>query len=81
MKVLHEKSYRYIGVVQDFHAFECIKVNFDTEILLLERAKMIKEDGTCIYFDPIHSRSVKEDVKVNLNDLRKAMLKRDLAYT
>lgn len=79
MKVLHEKYYKYLGVIQDFHAFECTKVNFDTEILLLERAKMIKEDGTSIYFDPVHSRSMKENVKVDLNNLRKDRLMRELA--
>lgn len=79
MKVLHEKSYKYLGVVQDFHAFECVKVNFDSEILLLERAKMIKEDGTCVYFDPVHSRSKKESVRVDLSNLRWDTLVREHA--
>lgn len=78
MKVLHEKSYKYLGVVQDFHAFECVKVNFDSEILLLERAKMIKEDGTCVYFDPIHSRSDRRNVRVDLSDCRLEWFVREL---
>lgn len=57
MKVLHEDSYEYVGVEGEWHKFKCIKDNFDPEMLLLYRARMILKDGTSRFFDPIVSNN------------------------
>lgn len=57
MKVLHEKYYDYIGVVGSWHAFKCTKVGFDPEVILLYRARMIMNDGSDKFFDPVEGPS------------------------
>lgn len=54
MKVFHEKDYEYIGQREGWHCFRSIKKDFDPEIVLVYRAKMIKNDGSSIYYDPIN---------------------------
>lgn len=53
MKTLTAKSYRYVGIKDGWHVFECTKSDFDREMLLLERARMIMEDGTSVFYDPV----------------------------
>jgi len=46
-------AYHYMGVKDGWHVFECIKRDFDKEILLLERARMVMEDGSSVFYDPV----------------------------
>lgn len=58
MKVFHEKDYKYIGQREGWHCFQSIKEDFDPEIVAVYRARMIKKDGSSVYFDPIFRRTV-----------------------
>lgn len=64
MKTLYYDAYTYLGRKDGWHVFECSKKDFDKEILLLERARVIQADGSSIYYDPIRpSESLTFDVE------------------
>lgn len=56
MRTFHESKYKYMGIVsyknEKRHAFHNI-VFKNGETVLLEEAKLIKKDGTSIYYNPI----------------------------
>lgn len=54
MKTLNAKEYQYLGVKDTWHVFKCVKSNFDPEVLFLYRARVIKEDGSSRFYDPIN---------------------------
>lgn len=53
MKVINQKNYTYIGIISGLHAFMSNpdKVDFDKELVLVERAKFIKTDGKFEFFN------------------------------
>ena len=57
MKTISETKYRYIGTTEVFgikyHMFQSIFEDFDPEILLVTRARLIKKDGDSSYYDEI----------------------------
>lgn len=69
MKVINEKDYIYVCTEGTFHKFESnpVKVNYDKEYLLVERARLIKLDGSFQFFDYIPSEvAVKGWISINL---------------
>lgn len=59
MKVIHENNYAYVGVIDGLYAFKSNpnKVDFDKEIILVERARYVKKDGTIINLNKEANRS------------------------
>lgn len=57
MKTISETKYRYIGTTEVFdvkyHMFQSIFEDFDQEILLVTRARLVKKDGDSLYYDKI----------------------------
>lgn len=53
MKVINEKDYVYVERQGQYHVFETNpkKVDFDKEILMVLRARYVKENGKCQFFD------------------------------
>lgn len=53
MKVINEKDYIFVSTKGGWHKFVTNpnKVNFDKEIVLVQRARYVKEDGTLQFFD------------------------------
>lgn len=53
MKVINEKDYKFVKKQGKYYKFisNPNKTNFDSEILLVERARYIQEDGKVKYFD------------------------------
>lgn len=75
MKVFAEEHYNYIGKWGKFHAFKCTKTNFDQEIVLVTRAKMVRKNGHSTVFNPI------TDVEdVDLSCVRKYLDIDEMAY-
>lgn len=58
MKVINEKDYIYVCTEGTFHKFESnpVKVNYDKEYLLVERARLVKLDGSFQFFDYVQSK-------------------------
>lgn len=59
MKVINEKDYVYVERRGRYHVFETNpkKVDFDKEILMVLRARYIKENGKCQFFDYISEKA------------------------
>lgn len=54
MKVILEKDYQYIGQENGWHKFMSKpKKDYDPEIIQVPRARMVKESGESVFFDPI----------------------------
>jgi len=54
MKVIHESDYKLVGTIGTWYMFESLpKPNFDPEMILVKRVRMIKADGKSVFFDPI----------------------------
>lgn len=53
MKALHESKYKYLGTLQGKHVFQNIIQPEDAEVILINRARFVKNDGSSIYFDPV----------------------------
>lgn len=53
MKVINEKDYVFVGIVENMYKFitNPNKVNFDKEIILIERARLVQEDGKTRFFN------------------------------
>jgi hypothetical protein len=69
MKTLNAKEYKYLGVKDNWHVFECVKSNFDPEVLYLYRARVIQDDGSSKFYDPVdpsaeYHVSIGDDCKV-----------------
>ena len=63
MKTIHETKSRYIGTTEVFgvkyHMFQSIQKDFDPEIILVTRARLIKKDGSSVYYDEIQPKKSK----------------------
>lgn len=55
MKVLSAKNYSYLGTKDQWHLFVNKCKTFDPEVVMLYRARMIMEDGSSKFYDPIVS--------------------------
>lgn len=55
MKVLSAKNYSYLGTKNQWHLFVSKRKSFDPEVVMLYRARMIMEDGSSKFYDPIVS--------------------------
>ena len=57
MKTLHETKYQYIGTTEvlniKYHMFQSTQKDFDPEILLVTKARLITKNNESIYFDEI----------------------------
>ena len=57
MKTIHESKSRYIGTTEVFgvkyHMFQSIQKDFDPEIILVTCARLIKNDGTSVFYREI----------------------------
>lgn len=58
MKVINESAYEFIGYVIDEQGLQWAKFrsqpkpNFDVEILLVQRARFVKLDGSYMFVEP-----------------------------
>lgn len=69
MKTLDSKNYQYLGQFQGWYVFQCTKKNFTKEVLFLEEARVVEDDGSSTFYN---SR------KPDSNDIQ-LMLKGDLS--
>lgn len=53
MKILHQKSYRFVGIRDGMYLFVSAKDFFDPEVLLLTHCKYEMNNGSVFFFDPI----------------------------
>ena len=80
MKIFHESKYKYMGIVdcngEKNHAFHNI-IFKDREIVLMERAKYYKKNGSVVYYDPVKNYKNNNKTYMTMEELLKTIDQED----
>jgi hypothetical protein len=63
MKVLSSKKYEYIGTCGIYHLFRCTIQHNSKEIVCVEEARLLKEDGSSVFYNTIPVKELKYEME------------------
>lgn len=64
MKVLSSKKYEYVGTCGIYHLFKCTIPHNSREIVCVEEARLLKEDGSSDFYNTISEKKIEYPMEV-----------------